>query len=63
MGLLEGSMLLAGRHVAGEEYRSGCSGESVRGVVSHAGTGMLRELAELTGLSARVTARRWSARS
>jgi len=24
---------------------------------------MLRELAELTGLSARVTARRWSARS
>ena len=27
-----------------------------RGVVSHAGTGMLRELAELTGLSARVTA-------
>ena len=55
--------MLAGRHFAGEEYRSGCSGESVRGVVSHAGTGMLRELAELTGLSARVTARRWSARS
>jgi hypothetical protein len=27
-----------------------------RGVVSHAGTGMLRELAELTGWSARVTA-------
>ena len=35
MGLLEGSMLLAGRHVAGEEsgeeYRSGFSGERVRG--------------------------------
>ena len=27
-----------------------------RGVVSHAGTGMLRECAELTGLSAQVTA-------
>src|SRR6202795_5313311 len=27
-----------------------------RGVVSHAGVGMLRELAELTGLSAQVTA-------
>ena len=27
-----------------------------RGVVSHAGMGMLRELADLTGLSAQVTA-------
>jgi hypothetical protein len=31
--------------------------------MAHAATGMLRELAELTGLSARVTARRWSASS
>lgn len=27
-----------------------------QGVVSHAGVGMLREVADLTGLSARVTA-------
>jgi hypothetical protein len=27
-----------------------------RGVVSHAGVGLLRELADLTGLSAQVTA-------
>jgi hypothetical protein len=41
------------RHFAGEEYRSGFAvkvSADGRGVVSHAGMGVLRELADLTGL-------------
>ena len=60
----------AGRHFAGEEYR-GDSRVKVsadgHGVLSHVEVGMLREVAELTGLSAQVTAvladtyrRQWS---
>jgi Transposase DDE domain group 1 len=51
--------MLAGRHFASEGYaavsRVKVSADG-HGVVSHAGVGMLRELAELTGLSAQVTA-------
>ena len=59
MRLLYGSTMLAGRHFAGEEYRGGFPSESVRGRpgcgVACRG-GILRELVELTGLSAQVTA-------
>ena len=51
---------MAGRHFAGERvsqrllvFKVSADGH---GVVSHAGIGMLRELADLTGLSAQVTA-------
>jgi hypothetical protein len=51
--------VLAGRHSAGEEYRSGFAGESVRGrsrcPVACRG-GMLRELAQVTGLSTQARA-------
>src|SRR5258707_8371772 len=59
MGLLYGSITLAGRH---SQVKSSAAVSRVKvsadghGVVSHAGLGMLRELADLTGLSAQVTA-------
>src|SRR5258707_8369203 len=59
MGLLYGSITLAGRH---SQVKSSAAVSRVKvsadghGVVSHAGVGMLRELADLTGLSAQVTA-------
>jgi hypothetical protein len=47
-------MIPAGRRFPGEQQRSGLSGDG-RGVVSHAGMGLLRELADFMGLSSRVT--------